>query len=195
VPPGAIVEDGKTHEKWFASLDFNLVGEDLPPVTAARCAKELPELSTGLLLFDSFICNPDRHARNLAVNFLATPPTMSVFDHGHALLGDAAGGVERLAGFVGRLGMTGGSVSEGHPHVLLDHLGTSEYFEGWLGRIEGLPDYVVRGACDDVVGLGINTEEAGRIADFLLARRKQLRTIVSDNHQEFRGIRQWGLFA
>jgi hypothetical protein len=68
IPPVAIVSlpDGKPY---VASLDFNLTGHEPPPVDVDACVRLLPSLSTGLLLFDIWVANPDRHNGNFAVDF------------------------------------------------------------------------------------------------------------------------------
>ncbi len=97
LPPAGILDVPKPpaampQRHWFASLDFNLVGNALPPVECARCVAELPDLSAGLLLFDILIGNCDRHPGNFSVDFLAVNgPQMNIFDHSHALFGYIAG--------------------------------------------------------------------------------------------------------
>jgi len=99
IPPVGIVRESDPKAlPWFASLNFNLTGNALPPVDPTTCVASLPDLSTGLLIFDILITNSDRHAGNLAVDVLANPPKMTVFDHSHALFGYHAGlGQQRLA--------------------------------------------------------------------------------------------------
>ena len=100
----------KGNDLFYASLDFNLTGNTLPPVNVTKCIEVLPQLSTGVLLFDILIANSDRHGRNLSVDFSSKPPTMNVFDHGHAMFGkDAGEGVSRLERLKERLSISAGS--------------------------------------------------------------------------------------
>ena len=92
VPPVGVVSQS-AGTPLFASRDFNLTGNSLPPVDVAACVQQLPRLSAGLLLFDIWVANCDRHAENFSVDFLATPPVMNIFDHSHALFGYAGGAV------------------------------------------------------------------------------------------------------
>jgi hypothetical protein len=197
IPPAGIIHSPNAPTPlWFASLDFNLTGNTLPPVDAARCCAELTDLSTGLLLFDIWISNSDRHAANFSVDFLANPVQMSVFDHGHALFGNNAGqGEARLRELRNRLGASGGSRTHGSRHCLLDVLSTDAYFSKWLDRIGQVPDYVIEDVCRDAVGLGITASEAATGIDFLTFRRGQLRRIIDAARNEFRRIQQWGLFT
>lgn len=180
---------------WFASLDFNLVGGALPPVDVRACVAQLPELSTGLLVFDCLIANCDRHRSNFAVDFSSSPPRMSIFDHSHALFGYNAGsGVARLTELRARLAMSGGPVTRANRHCLLDYLNTSQHFQFWTRRVEALPDFQIEEACRQAVGLGITSEEAEAAIDFLKFRRTNIRSIIMDHKSEFRSVSVWGLF-
>lgn len=197
VPPGAIVHapGNALAEYWFASLDFNLTGHSLPPVDVDDCVAQLPDLSTGLLLFDILVANCDRHAGNFAVDFLAAgDPQMSVFDHGHALFGFIDGqGAQRLTVLRDRLGASGGSVTTGNRHCLLDVLNTSDHFVKWLDRIAALPDFFIEDRCRAALGLGIGDSEASAAIDFLKFRRDNLRAVLNNHRPEFRGIVPWSL--
>jgi hypothetical protein len=133
---------------WFACLNFNLsAGDTLPPVDADTCVDTLPELSCGLVLFDMLIANNDRHAKNFSVDFLQTPPRMSVFDHSHALFGHASGqGLARLTALRDRLAISGGPVTSGNRHCLLDKIKTDDHFDHWYARIQSIPDHLIKDA-------------------------------------------------
>jgi hypothetical protein len=64
MPAYAIVErDG---EPYFASLDFNIEGQQLPPFNVPRITNEQPALVCGILVFDIWTLNSDRHDTNIA---------------------------------------------------------------------------------------------------------------------------------
>jgi hypothetical protein len=194
VPPGGVVyaPDGKL---FYASLNFNLTGNALPPVNATRCAEELHDLSTGLLLFDILVANSDRHGRNFSVDFSSKPPMMNVFDHGHAMFGkDAGQGVARLEKLRDRLAISAGSRTAGNRHCLIDQLGTDVHFGRWLERIRLTPDFFIDELCGEIVGLGCSNAEATAAAAFLKYRRSKLDQIVEENRKEFTSIRTWRLF-
>lgn len=197
VPPAGIIHVPQANPpNWFASLDFNLTGNTLPPVDPIRCADQLAELSTGLLLFDILVANCDRHRKNFSVDFLASPPAMSVFDHSHALFGYVEGqGTLRLNDLRDRLGVSGGSHTRGNRHCLLDAIATDRHFLTWLDRISALPDFLIQHLCHDAVGLGITGGEADMAIAFLKHRRDNLRSIMETNRREFRGITQGSLFV
>lgn len=193
-PAGTIHAPGANPPDWFASLDFNLTGNALPPVDPARSWAELPDLSTGLLLFDILVANCDRHRQNFSVDFLATPPVMSVFDHSHALFGFQTGqGVQRFAELRDRLGVSGASRTHGNRHCLLDALTTDAHFGKWIERISALPNFLIEELCRDAVGLGITATEAVAAVDFLKYRRDNFRRIIDSSRTQFGGIQQWSL--
>lgn len=196
VPPcGLVLHQQDRTNPWFASMDFNLTGNSLPPVDPMRCMTDLPVECTGLLLFDVLVGNCDRHRGNLAVDSSANPPRMSIFDHSHALFGYETGkGKDRLERLRDRLGVSGGSQSRGNRHCLLDAISTDEYFGRWFLRIEGLPDYLIEGLCLDTTDVGASEEEAQEATRFLKHRRTNIRAIIKNNQNEFRGIKTWRLF-
>lgn len=190
VPPcGLVYVPGHDPEHWFASLNFNLTATDLPPIDPINCVKELPSLSTGVVLFDVLIGNNDRHRANLHLDTSQKPPRLTVFDHSHALFGPTNGaGEHRLAGLVGQFGIGA--------HCLLNHIPTDAHLSEWCGRIKGLPNYLIEGVCESTVPLGmITAAEAAAANKFLIERKANIETIIKANKIQFRGIAQWGLFT
>lgn len=196
VPPCGILRPAlPTLPPYFASLDFNFTGNSLPPVDVARCYLELPQLSTGLLLFDILVANCDRHRANFAVDFGAAPPRMSVFDHSHALLGyTPGGGTARLRELRSTLGCSGALPTGANRHCLLDTISADNYFDEWIDRIQSLPDYLIAGLCQDAADIGLAAAEGTATLDFLKYRRDRIRTIIQNNQSEFHSINQWRLF-
>jgi hypothetical protein len=188
LPPAAIVYAPDIQPQfWFASFDFNLTGNSLPPVNPQRCATELSDPSTGLVLFDVLIANPDRHPANFSVDFGVTPPQMNVFDHSHALFGAAAGnGQVQLSTNRAQLGIGG--------HCLLNALATDQWFAKWIERIQAIPDFLIEEVTQTATGYGINASEATEAKDFLKSRRDSIKGIIEQNKSLFTGISQWSLF-
>jgi hypothetical protein len=85
VPPCCVVTDGQG-KAFFASLSFNLTGNTLPPIIPNDFAVVFGDAIANIVVFDAYICNSDRHTRNLTADY--TPPArFNVFDHSHAVLG------------------------------------------------------------------------------------------------------------
>ncbi|HUB65936.1 MAG TPA: hypothetical protein VL981_00460 [Candidatus Methylacidiphilales bacterium] len=193
LPPGALTksDDGLG----FASLDFDLTGESLPPLDPGDCYKKMPDQSTGLVMFDIFIANPDRHNQNVCATLRDKPYDMIAFDHGHALFGhDKTQGIKRLEDLRDRLGISGGSATKQNRHCLLDEILDSGFFEKWMIRIKTIPDHLIDASCEDVRDKGlIDFAEAAALKTFLKYRRDNFQTIVMNHKDEFKGIKQWGL--
>ena len=193
IPPcGIVYAQGYAIKHWFASLNFNLTADDLPPIDPQKCTDDLPDLSTGLILFDIWIANPDRHRKNLSVDLDERPPRMSIFDHSHALFGHVNGaGIQRLNDLQDRLGISGGTVTGQNRHCLIDKLNTDSFFHKWCDRIVSVPDYLIEDVCNGTVDMKmITTQEASAAKNFLIRRRNNIRALVDSNHGEFSGINQ-----
>lgn len=194
IPPGGIVRSRTTADPLFASLDFNLAGDSLPPIDPAECVAQLPELSAGILLFDALIGNCDRHTGNLAMDTSAAPPRLNLFDHSHALFGAIPEqGSERLAQIRDRLGLTPGEWTGVTRHCLLPEIQSDDHFGTWLDRIGRLPDFLIENACRSAVDLGITADQAESAVDFLRHRRDHLRQIIDNSRSDFLRIDQWSL--
>jgi hypothetical protein len=179
---------------YYASLDFNLTGNTLPPADPHAFVAELPSEATGLLLFDILIANSDRHAGNLYLDTSGGTPKAAVFDHSHGLFGYIAGqGAARLQAMKSRLAITGQPPTGGNRHCLLDVVNSDDQFSYWIDRIKALPDFLIEDVCTEAVKYGITSHEAQAAVNFLRYRRSGLRRIIVRNKQEFRGIVQWRL--
>lgn len=124
VPPFAVTyHEADGSKPLFSSLDFNNTRDTLPPIIPESCVERVLPLCAGILVFDIFIANRDRHDENLLADNADRPKAMHVFDHDQALLGGSPAypfsGIERLEKTVDRLGITGSSITGGHPHVFL----------------------------------------------------------------------------
>ncbi|MGH7136016.1 MAG: hypothetical protein ACREHD_09765, partial [Pirellulales bacterium] len=78
------MKEGRREAPLFSSLDFNFNREKLPPVVPDICVQRLLRDCTGVLLFDIWIANEDRHDANLLVDKVGAPGEMMVFDHDQA---------------------------------------------------------------------------------------------------------------
>jgi hypothetical protein len=181
---------------WFASLDFNLEGKTLPPAKPARCWREHPRLVAGIVLFDAFVANPDRHENNLALDASETPSRLMIFDHGRALFGDSqrGKGFERLEQCAEEFTLRE-TTWQGSNHCLLDAIDDDKFFAEWLGRLEALPEYFLRELADETQAVGASARDAKALGDFLIVRRAQTRALLKRNKQAFPSIKQWSDFS
>lgn len=192
--PAYAMSRADTGREYFSSLDFNFDRDQLPPVEPDCCWKHLPFLSTGVVMFDVLIANCDRHDENLVVDHVIRPTAMQVFDHDQALLGGgdpSLRGTERLEKLVNSLGISGGTITGGNRHCLLDHIDSNEHFEAWIRRITSLQDWFIDDVCREVQQYGATKAEALAIAGFLKGRRNDFEGLIKRNRDDFRGMTEW----
>ncbi|RYZ15517.1 MAG: hypothetical protein EOO70_06645, partial [Myxococcaceae bacterium] len=190
VPPCTQVDHPADGSPMFASLDFTSDGGSLPDVEPDEAVAALPNACAGLLMFDAWVTNSDRHNGNLAVEYTTTPPRLTVFDHSHALFGHLPGqGAPRLAELRDRLGLTGPfSVTGGNRHCLLDWVSVKADIYAWIERIQQVPRFQIEEACNLDHKLGATAAELAAALDFLLHRQQALPNIVQTHHAEFKRI-------
>ncbi len=88
IPPFAITQSNQFPAvPIFSTVDINFDGRDFSPVEPEYCVKHLEDLCAGVLVFDVFIANSDRHDENIVVNDDLTPTELYLYDHDVALLG------------------------------------------------------------------------------------------------------------
>lgn len=169
VPPGIVVD----HEgsPYFVSVDFNVAGQKLPPADAEALVDRHPSLSCGIIAFDAWIVNVDRHAKNIA--FDKASNQVNVFDHSHAFLG-ARDGKQFLEYHARKIGL-------GEKHCVAKQIRDLSDLDMWIKRIKQVPEYFI----EDVVGAACAVAD-GRADknfcfDYLLQRRERLSELVELN--------------
>jgi hypothetical protein len=195
VPAGVIAED-TSGKLYYLSLDVSKTGHTLPPAHPPDVVAAEPFLAAGCVVFDILIANEDRHAGNLSLDPAFTPPRLSLFDHGHSLLGaSAVQGAARLAAMANVLGCLGPPGMTGNRQALLDHVASAVDIDAWTTRVEQLPDYVLEDACNLIADadLNVDTSLARELADWLSARRSGIRAMVATNQAEFAAVKRWTL--
>jgi len=186
LPPSFCAIIKRTDEKAFCSLNATLEGARLPAVNPRAAVADEPDLCTGVLLFDIWIANPDRHAGNLSYQRARRPHRLTIFDHSHALFyyGD----------FVSRYHENLGIVDEwGRRHCLLDALTSADYFDKWITRIRKVPNECINEILTDAEDLGLPRLARYAGIDFIRNRRNKLDALIRAHQSEFRGIAEWGL--
>ena len=183
-PPVALVAlPGE--EARVASLDFNFTDHPLSPVDVDACLHLLPSLSAGLLLFDIWIANPDRHNGNFHVDFQCSPPRLNFFDHGQALLGHVPGeAVARMERLQGKLA----TVS-----CFLARISEDTHFPLWLERIRATPDFFIEELCAEARPYGLTDEECAAASAFLKSRRDSLAALINADRPAFKSMLTWTL--
>ena len=173
IPPAFIVDcDGAP---WFASLNFNLAGESLPPVRGVQVVDNFPSITAGIILFDIWIMNKDRHCRNLAYH--RASKRLQIFDHSRALMpypNQRAFAEEHRT----RLAI-------GPRHCLAPHIVDALSFSLWFERIQEVPRYYLKAVLEDAVDVGLRADNVDFFLNMLVERRDRLPQLIDDNIQTF----------
>jgi hypothetical protein len=174
IPPSFLVHD-KDGKPFHVSLNFHLSGEDLPPADAEAIVTAEPQLACGIILFDMWICNGDRHSGNIAYD--KTLKKVTIFDHSHAFL-NGQNGRTFLEGQRSQPAIGG--------HCLASRIRSMDGFAMWQDRIASIPEFYIREAVGQTVGVGIMTDDLARFAiDYLLDRRKHLQALIQGHRALF----------
>lgn len=182
-PPGALLDNGG--ECYFASLNFNLAGQSLPPSPIATVVSKCPELCWGILLFDVLVMNPDRHSKNLAFNRHTS--AVQIFDHSRAFL-PLKSTIEMVVNNnQGKLGIDG--------HCLKTEINTMSGFDHWVNRIKSLPDYIIEESIDEISHIGFPKDKKLLAVNFLKDRRNTIDSIINNNISEFPKLPRPGAVA
>lgn len=188
LPPSFVGRIPKTGELTFCSLNANMKGGSLPPIDAAAAVAAEPDLCTGVLVFDMWIVNGDRHGKNISYQAQREPHKLTIFDHSHALFFHG----QYNSGNRGRLGIEG-HLPGTNRHCLLDALDTDGHLDNWVQRVQGVSDGMIREILDEAEGLGLNPIFVREGGDFLKGRRDELDTLIRSRKVEFKGIKNWSL--
>lgn len=186
VPPGFVID--REGVPYFASMNFNLAGEDLPPVQGANVVRDQPRIAWGIVLFDVWVLNRDRHNRNIAHD--TNQNWVQIFDHSHAFLWDNQEVNTHLEANVGNLGI--GAVGQ---HCLAGHLENTEHVQEWIHRIGAVPSFYINELVESAVEVGLPHEAWEHCAQFLLGRRDNLLNLVKGEPAHFPSIDREALAA
>jgi hypothetical protein len=165
-PPGVVL-GGPAGDAAFVSLRFGRKGDKPPPIISEHLAEDEPFVAGGVIAFDCWIGNKDRHTKNIAyVRSPRIPPV--VFDHSHALMGYQKGeAVRRLADTIDEPYVGHGCLDA----VVKEGSGFGE----WAGRIASVPTWLVEEACSVAETTGAaSPEEAVRAREFLRHRQTRI---------------------
>ena len=185
IPPCCVVVDANGKPN-FCSLNFNLTGNSLPPIIPVNFAATFPDALADILVFDSYICNTDRHVQNLTMD-PGPPPRYNLFDHSHALLGGSGVmGTGRLTAMQNSLAIAGN-------HCLIQQIKEDRSFGRMLERIESLEEYFLTDLVGSMADYGLNAQEVNNLTDFLVNRKSMIRDLIKNTKTAFPGINQWSL--
>jgi hypothetical protein len=172
-PPGALMESGDS--TYFFSLDFNLAGQALPPVSPATIVQKFPDIAWGIIVFDALVMNSDRHNHNIAHDM--TTDRIQIFDHSHAYLTPGGDIEQTLAARSANLAIGG--------HCLAGEINTAIGLDVWIEKVKQIPDYFIDGLVEAGCGCGIPAERKDLLPSFMKNRRDNLGSLFSANMANF----------
>jgi hypothetical protein len=172
-PPGAMLD--KDGEPYFFSLDFNLAGQALPPVSPSAIVSAFPRTAWGIILFDALVMNGDRHNRNIAHD--TATQRVQIFDHSHAFVRPNGSITANLAASDGALSIGG--------HCLAQEINTLDGFDMWMERIKLIPDYFIEGLIEATVAIGLPAADERECVNFMKNRKSTFDAILSTNMDKF----------
>jgi hypothetical protein len=174
-PPGFLIHHNDS--PYYVSLNFNLAGHSLPPADPAAVAAVKPDLSWGIVLFDIWVLNDDRHPQNMSHD--TTTNAVHIFDHSHALF---AKNRDHLNNSANALGFGG--------ECLAPRIGTLAGLDHWCARFAALPEFFIRTVVEDIAEpqFGVTSEDATFYANWLIDRRGRLKDLVLAHRTSFPGI-------
>jgi hypothetical protein len=183
VPPGSLIRFYQGGAGYL-SLGFSDRGDRPPPIIPPIFVHERPWDACGVIAFDQWILNTDRHDENLA--YLPSLG-VAVFDHDLSLINrppdnDACASLE--AGL--------DQVVKGH--MLARHLETVEYFPEWYQRIASIGKREIRRAVSTCRDAGIiDAAVKEKLVAFLEHRQTRVKSYVDRTISEYVKVASWPL--
>lgn len=172
VPEGTIIQDDEDNA-FYASLNFNVNGLNLPPANAEQVAQEQPHLACGTIVFDIWMANGDRHENNL--HYDSTRKQLYIFDHSHALFGTE--GPLRLNTLGNDLGIPS--------HCLALEAVSLQDAAFWVGRAKQIPIYCIREALVEATYGGLPPEAIDDALESIVKRREIIFDLIEQNISMF----------
>jgi hypothetical protein len=170
VPPGVVVQDPDGRFTWV-SLQFGDLSALPAPIVPPALVQHRPADAAGVIVFDHWVGNDDRHDGNLAFSQGNLP--LAVFDHDQALGGGFRSEIPLLPGKADQ------ALLDPANHCLMPHAPPAHFFEPWLDLVRSTPASLIEAQCADLVRAGYWTDdEAAAVSAFLTLRREHLSEIL-----------------
>jgi hypothetical protein len=173
IPPSFLIDhDNRPH---FVSLNFNLAGEDLPPADPAALVAAHAELAGGIVAFDVWIANSDRHAGNLAFDQITQK--VQIYDHCHAFY---PGTLAALTAKKDDLAIGG--------HCLSPHLNSLVGVKKWCEYMGSMPEWQIRECVQSASQVGLPANEVDPCVEFLVNRRLHIVDLMTASKATFPNV-------
>lgn len=178
IPNGMVVAKG--NNSYYASCHIMGAGGQMPPANLARFCQEQKSEACGVLLFDAWIANTDRHDENMWYDYYANK--YFLIDHGRALLNGS--GAIHMESNRERLGI------RVDPPCLSEHVTTFSNFPFWYDRLKLIPECTIRSIATQAATVGVDSDLADQCADWLIRRRRVLPELFTAEKDLFPKLEQ-----
>ncbi|MFC0546623.1 hypothetical protein [Kutzneria chonburiensis] len=180
VPPGALVElDGGIYG--YTCMAFGLKGDRLPPAILGKLVLERPWEAWGIVAFDQWVANTDRHDGNVAYH-----PKVGVaaFDHDLALLGRCSKDLSSM--------LRSERDREVRSHEFAPYFQSAEYLDSWCTRIAGVQKEEIRRLVNNCLAVDlVNKEVAEELIRYIDHRKSRVREFISRTSGEYSKVTEW----
>ncbi|MGA5347284.1 HipA family kinase [Streptomyces griseoincarnatus] len=184
VPPGTLVGvHGGGYN--YASLAFGDRGDKPPPIIPPQFCEERSWEACGIIAFDHWIHNTDRHDGNIGH---LPNVAVAVFDHDLALLNEARSSEEALSLL---------AASQDVPvkfHCLPPHLKDVSHFGEWFDRIASVTRREIRRA---VIAAHtaelVSAELRDALVAFLEHRQTRIGSFIEQTRDQYQNVDSWTL--
>jgi hypothetical protein len=174
IPIGFVLED--CGNLYYCSGNFFAAGGEAPDADIEHLAANERRIACGVVLFDAWIGNRDRHSRNIFYDIDGN--RLHLFDHGDSLLNYAGvANLEKLENTI-----------EVHEDVAREVFDFSS-FRDWHRRLLAIPDLLISDIAWQAASAGVKEEEARDVAAFLRRRRAKLPDLFEANVSIFEKYR------
>lgn len=179
-PPSTIATTG-SGEPMFVSLLFRAGPTSLPAVDPATLIADHPSTAAGIVAFDCWVGNWDRHAGNIA--YVRGVSGVSVFDHGRSLLRTPDGQ---------SIDQWRDEVHLPTQNVLAGHVTDLDLLRRWSERIALVASEQIGDACADIRRLKLCTDDESRqVEAFLLHRQTRIMDYLSRGKASLPNVTGW----
>lgn len=163
------------------SLGFGERGVRPPPVDLSAVGEGFPEEVAGVVVFDHWVCNQDRHDENLA----STPSAgLVAFDHDAALIGH-----KPPVSAMENLQSGHGAIVKGHP--LAPQVKDPKLLDGWVAEVRRLSRRAIGRVAQQAFGARLLTApERDAVVSMLTYRARHIDAMMESRSEEFTGIAQ-----
>jgi len=147
-------------------------GNEFPPADLAHLAINHPRLYCGIAAFDGWVCNPDRHGKNIFYD--ADEGSIYLIDHGSALL-STRGSIHL-------------SQNTGHLPLRQEFAEEARHFNSfcdWFDKIVRIPRHFIDATVREAAKVGVDINEAVETGNLLIARRSGLCRLFSSHRSSF----------